>query len=161
MLMLVSCLHDREEAYLKSILFDDPHRIMGVDYGSNADTAIQQIIFKSGVRSKGYGVILNVDHALTVKGAANIIEEFKHEDINAVHVFDVQTGQDPANNIVVAVKNARFTWVFASNIYDLSGEDCRNMLDAFHQSTANGGILVINKKQMAKFMECMDLPTER
>ncbi|MCB2220234.1 MAG: hypothetical protein KQI35_07570 [Bacteroidetes bacterium] len=155
-LIFASCMPDDATLYLKSADFNPQHRVLGVDYATKPDTTLHQIILKSGIRESGYGIILNVDNSLTENESRELVHALQLQDINAVHVFHINSETTPENNVIVAIEQARFNWVFSKNIFNLSGMDCKPMVSALKVSTESGGILVIEKENKSRFIECLE-----
>jgi hypothetical protein len=155
-LFMISCMPEDARLYLKSADFNPQHRVLGVDYASKPDTTLHQIILKSGIRESGYGIILNVDNTLTENESRELLHALQLQDINAVHVFKIESETTPANNVIVAAEQARFNWVFSKNIFNLSGMDCKPIVSALKVSTESGGILVIDKVHKSRFIECLE-----
>ena len=152
-----SCLRDDASIYLSSINFNEDHKILSINYNSNPDTAIHQIIYKSGVRKKGYGLLLNVDQSASSDELKKLTYQFQLQDINAVHSFDINSGETPNHNVIVALEQARFIWIFSNNMYNLSGNECQPVIQAVKQATNSGAILVIDEKYREKLSECLEL----
>lgn len=157
-LVLLSCLRDDTSIYMDSANFNEDHRILSINYEKEPDTALRQIIYQSGARKNGYGIILNVDNSLSANEIKQLTYDFQLHDINAVHSFNVQSGEKPKSNILVAIEQARFVWVFSENMYNLSGSDCQPVVKALHKAAQADGILVIQDKYFEKFQECLSLP---
>jgi len=156
-LIQTSCLHNDANIYLSSIDFNENYQILSIDYDHEPDTALQQIIYKSKVRNDGYGIILNVDQSLSENDIKKLTYDFQLQDINAVHTFNIQSGKTPDNNVLVAIEQARFVWIFSNNMYNLSGQECQPVVKAFHNAVKSDGILIIHKMLKDKLIQCLEL----
>ena len=140
--LMSSCMQHADEPYLKGADFQPDRRILTVDYMQKPDTTLHQVIALSGIRSSGYGVLINVDGAASERYLDEIRERFKKLDINAVHIFSSAAGGGIDKKTRAAVEGARFTWVFCHDREWFKHLQGSELLEAISQSAQAGGIHV-------------------
>ncbi|MEZ5082791.1 MAG: hypothetical protein R2750_05015 [Bacteroidales bacterium] len=147
-IILTSCLVDNTEEYLKNADFEKNSSTLFVNYKKNPDTSLQQIIILSGVRKNGYGVLININNAVSQPELDSIIFKFKMQDIHATHGFNWQTGDSLSSKARVAIEGAKFTWLLSSNPVNLNDSIFHQVNKATEITLKNGGILVKNSNSI-------------
>ncbi|MBN2173352.1 MAG: hypothetical protein JW731_04430 [Bacteroidales bacterium] len=153
---LVACIEQNAGPYLKTVIFDPESRILSIDPDKQQDTVFQQVIHFSGIRHKGYGLILNMDQAMTKEQVDSIKLKLQKLDINAIHDFKIFDTVSPPMNVVVAIENAKFCWILADS---KNGNEMAflnpDFISALKQSAINGGIIVADQTYSAKLKQLL------
>jgi len=145
-LMLSSCLHEPPEQYTKNADFSSKTRILRIDFESNPDTSLQQIILLSGIRNSGYGILLNVDNFCTETDIKKIKTKFKKQDINVVHEFSFDSDQNISGHILTGIERADFIWVLSKNDSVFNNPNFEKINRSIEKAISNNGILIVNQQ---------------
>ena len=140
-LTLAACIHPEKEkeAYLKKADFDPETRVLSLTASGDIDTALHQIIFLSGIREGGYGVLLNIGGAKSRQEIDSLKHKFRKLDINAVHDFDIQPDRPVDKHIEVAIEGAEFIWLF-------TGDKIPDVRHWINDVASMDGMLVVESK---------------
>ena len=141
--LLTSCMSSPEAPFMKGARFDAGSRVLCVDYPHSPDTALRQIIYFSGVRKNGYGVLVNIDSAFPTSAVSALKEQFKKLDLNAIHDYQVDSREEVNALVLTAVEGARFTWVFSKDTAWSEIPTLEPLKSSIGKSTLSGGILVV------------------
>ncbi len=125
--------------------FDPGSRTLFIDRGQSQDTSLRQVIALSGIRTSGYGLLVNVDSSASLSFLESLRDRFKKLDINAVHILPVNGDGLADNKTAAAVAGARFTWVFSDDPQWPGGPGGSPLQKALDRSLRSGGILVVRR----------------
>ena len=150
LVVLISC--NNLETPKNNSHYDKEKGILEIEYTSNPDTYLAPILRYSKIHDKGYGVLLNIENAISTEKQNDILNSFRKRDINAIHVFQVNN-EIPPKNTRIAIEGARFIWVFMDR--KTSYLLCKYLKPHFKKSIKNGGVIVVEKDIVDGIKQCM------
>lgn len=144
-LLLNNCSQNNHVQFLNAADYDASTHTLHIDYKSNPDTSLIQIIALSNIRKSGYGVVLNLDNAYSEIELKSMKLNLQKQDINAVHSFNISINDSLESKIKVAMKGAKFIWLINSNKLDWKTKAIGNNLETIQNNTETRPLLVLNK----------------
>ena len=148
--ILVSC--NNNKTLNNNLHFDRHTGILEIENPTATSNNIESIIENSNIKKKGYGILLNIEKAVSTKMLKSIIASFRKKDINAVHIFNIEKNSITKKTIT-AIEGAGFIWLFYKD-----GEIkpvCQLVKNPLKKAIDNGGIIIIDKQSGKYYKECI------
>ncbi|MEZ5195390.1 MAG: hypothetical protein R2764_03005 [Bacteroidales bacterium] len=120
-IFLFACMSQKEKISSEegASRYDETLHLLGVDFADHPQKSIEKVIWYSGIRKSGYGILLNVHNAFAEPEIDTLKMKFQKEDINAIHRFDINLSDTLKNRVFVAMQGARFIWVLKNGELNL------------------------------------------
>ena len=151
LVVLISCNNSKTPK--DNSHFDKEKGLLEIEYTDNPDSYLAPILRYSKIHDKGYGLLLNIENAISTEKQNAILNGFRKRDINAIHVFKVKNGTLPENTRI-AMEGARFIWVFMDR--ETSYPLCGYLKPHFKKLIKNGGVIVVEKDKVGGIKQCME-----
>jgi len=162
LLLISSCINSDKEkkGYLSHADFDIESRVLSIASSTSIDTVLQQVIFLSGIKHDGYGILLDIDGSLLESKIDSLIYKFRKLDINAIHHFNVQSDQTVKNHVLVAIDDAKFIWMFPGNKQAMKSDSLLSLMEAIVTAVKNGGIIVAGSERAVEIEQLIKSRTK-
>lgn len=139
-----SCQYQQSVDYIENAAYHSQLHILGIDYPVNVDTSLQQIIYFSGIREKGYGIILNIDSCFTMQEINTLKLRLQRQDINAIHNYNIELQDSLKKSIGVAMEGAKFIWLLTDEEILFSGTPLSAKLKTLKKDKNSHNLLIVN-----------------
>lgn len=149
--ILISCSNNKV-GYDNSA-FNEQDRILELEFSTDTDLYLKPILNYVQIHKQGYGILLNIEGAVSYEKQETLINDFRKNDVNAIHVFNVGKNILPRRT-QIAIEGAQFVWLIAPNA-TFHGTTCDQLKKPLKKLTENGGIIVVEKGIDKSLINCL------
>ncbi|MDB4303983.1 hypothetical protein N9934_04270, partial [Desulfosarcina sp.] len=115
-----------------------------VNYSSNPDTSLLQIVEFSNIRKSGYGILLNIENAFSKKELDELKLKFQKMDINAIHSFNISLTDTLESKVSIATEGAKFVWLLNTKNIEWESMPVGQLIKILQDSTEQKVLIVLN-----------------
>ncbi len=135
LLMLNFCVQNENESIFANADYDAQTNTIKIDYQTNPDTSLLQIIAYSNIRHSGYGLLLNINNAYSKSELAALKLKFQKLDINAIHSYDYSLSDTLPLKTRVAIEGAKFVWLLGNSNNDWKSKPIDSIINSIQDKT--------------------------
>lgn len=144
-LIFLQCAHSDIDPIIEQADYDQQSHTLHIDYSSNPDTSLLQIIALSNIRKSGYGLLLNIENSYTNSELDTLKLKFRRQDVNAIHSFNIFPSQALKRKVSVAMEGAAFIWILNRNNINIKLTDLGINLSAIQNKKEDRPLIVLKK----------------
>lgn len=141
-MIFFQCSHSKIDPIVEHADYNLQSHSLNIDYSTNPDTSLLQIIALSNIRKSGYGILLNMENSYSKSELDILILKFKKLDINAVHSFDLSQTEPLPHKVLVAMEGAKFVWILSKNNTNIKLTSLGNSIKAIQNKKEDKTLIV-------------------
>lgn len=143
-LILNSCSQVKTDSIIENADYNAQTHTLKIDYITNPDTSLLQIISFSGIRQSGYGLLLNHENSYSESELNALKFKFKKLDINAIHSYDISSLDSIKLKTKTAIEGAKFVWILDNSKNDWKSKSIGKIISNLTNTKENRFLVVLD-----------------